>query len=148
MATQATIETQNQEWLHARPGEGFCIRIPAAATKGVYSVTEFLIEPGDSTPVHVHKNEDEHVLVLEGTARALLGEKTMDAAPGTLVSLPRGIPHAWGNATDKPIRMIITATLGGCEEALREIALADEGVDLMAIAARYGVTIVGPPLLG
>ena len=148
MTIQETTDMQDQEWLQARAGERFCIRIPAAKTNGVYSVTEFLVQPDDSTPVHLHKNEDEHVLVLEGTVRVLLGEKTMDATPGTLLSLPRRIVHAWGNATDKPIRMIITATPGGCEEALREIALAAEGVDLMAIATRYGVTMIGPPLLG
>jgi len=57
------------EWLQSRPGERFSIRVPASATNGSYSVTEILSSPGDSTPVHLHENEDEHILVVEGTAR-------------------------------------------------------------------------------
>ena len=43
------------DWLRARPGEQFLIRIPASATDGSYSVTEVLSDPGDSTPVHIHE---------------------------------------------------------------------------------------------
>ena len=82
------------------------------ATNGSYSVTEILSSPGDSTPAHLHENEDEHILVVEGTARVLYGDKTFDAAAGTMVSLARGIPHAWGNPTDTPIRLLISARPG------------------------------------
>ena len=58
-------------WLQSRPGERFSIRVPASATNGSYSVTEILSSPGDSTPVHLHENEDEHMLVVEGTTRIL-----------------------------------------------------------------------------
>jgi len=144
-----TIEDKVSEgWLEARSGERFLIRIPASATNGSYSVTEIVASPGDSTPVHVHQKEDEYLLVVEGTARLLYGEKTFDAAAGTMVSLPRGIPHAWGNPTGKPIRLMITATPGGCEEALRLIATTGDQLDLRAIAERFAVTPVGPPLLG
>ena len=97
------------EWLQSRPGERFSIRVPASATNGNYSVTEILSSPGDSTPAHLHENEDEHILVVEGTARVLYGDKTFDARAGAMVSLARGIPHAWGNPTDTPIRLMITA---------------------------------------
>jgi mannose-6-phosphate isomerase-like protein (cupin superfamily) len=87
------------EWLQSRPGERFSIRIPASATNGVYSVTEIVSSPGDGTPIHLHENEDEHILVLEGRARILYGDKTFDATAGTMVSLARRVPHAWGNPT-------------------------------------------------
>lgn len=151
MTVQATTETQhvyNDEWLQARTGERFCIRIPAAVSNGSYSVTEVIACPGDSTPIHVHQNEDEHIHVLEGTVRILYGETTIEAASGTTVSLHRGVAHAWGNATSTPIRMIIVATPGGCEEALRQIALAGKNADILAIATRFAISPVGPPLLG
>jgi quercetin dioxygenase-like cupin family protein len=94
-----------------------------------YSVTEIVSNPGDSTPVHLHEKEDEHILVVEGTARVLYGERTFDAAAGTMVSLARGVPHAWGNPTEAPIRLAITATPGGCEEALRLIATSGDQLD-------------------
>jgi quercetin dioxygenase-like cupin family protein len=137
----------NSEWLQARPGERFLIRIPASATGGLYSVTEIVASPGDSTPLHVHQKEDEHVLVVEGTARVVYGTKTFDAKAGTVLSLARQVPHAWGNPTDTPIRLMITATPGGCEEALRLIAKGGDQANLQAIAEKFAVTVVGAPLL-
>jgi quercetin dioxygenase-like cupin family protein len=136
------------EWLRARPGERFSIRIPASATNGCYSVTEILSSPGDSTPVHLHEKEDEHILVVEGTVRVLYGDKTFDATAGTMVSLARGIPHAWGNPTDTPLRLVITATPGGVEEVLRLIATGGDQLGLVALADKYAVRLIGPPLLG
>jgi mannose-6-phosphate isomerase-like protein (cupin superfamily) len=68
--------------------------VAAAEANGAYSVVEAIADPGDSTPVHVHQNEDEHFLVLESTARILRGDERFDAPAGTTVALPRHIPHA------------------------------------------------------
>jgi mannose-6-phosphate isomerase-like protein (cupin superfamily) len=144
----ATDDGLRGEWLQSRPGERFAIRVPASATNGCYSVTEILSSPGDSTPVYLHENEDEHILVVEGTARVLYGDKTFDATAGTVVSLARGIPHAWGNPTDTPIRLVITAMPGGMEEVLRLIATSGDQLDLVALADKYAVRLIGPPLLG
>jgi quercetin dioxygenase-like cupin family protein len=135
------------EWLQARPGERFLIRIPAPATGGLYSVTEIVASPGDSTPVHVHQKEDEHLLVLEGTAQILYRQKSFDAEARTVVSLVHQVPHAWGNPTDTLIRLMITAIPGGCEEALRLIATGGDQPTLQAIVEKHAVTVVGPPLL-
>jgi mannose-6-phosphate isomerase-like protein (cupin superfamily) len=143
----ATHDSSNGEWLQARPGERLCIRVPAAHTNSMYSLTEIIASPGDSTPVHIHHNEDEHFHVLEGTLRFLYGDKMLDVSAGKTLTVLRGVEHAWGNATAVPVRMLITFTPGGCEEALREIALAGDDVDLMAISKHYGVSVVGPPLL-
>jgi len=94
------------------------------------------------------ENEDEHILVVEGTARVLYGDKTFDATAGTMISLARGIPHAWGNPTDTPIRLMITARPGGVEEVLRLIATGGDQLDLPALANKYAVRRIGPPLLG
>jgi mannose-6-phosphate isomerase-like protein (cupin superfamily) len=135
------------EWLQSRPGERFLIRIPASPTNGCYSVTEIFASPGDSTPVHFHEREDEHILVAEGTARVLCGDKIFDATAGTVVSLARGIPHAWGNPADTPLRLVITATPGGVEEVLRLIATSGDQLNLVALADKYAVRLIGPPLL-
>lgn len=142
------VDKPNGEWLQSGPGERFLIRVPAAATNGSYSVTEIISSPGDSTPVHLHEKENEHILVLEGTAMRRYGNKTFDATAGTVVSLARGIPHAWGNPTGTPIRLLITATPGGVEEALRLIATSGDELDLQAISEKYAVRLIGTPLLG
>ncbi len=135
-----------EEWLQTRPGERCIIRVSAAATNGAYSVVEIVSSPGDSTPMHVHQNEDEHFVVLEGTARIACGDKTVDATAGTAMTLPRNIPHAWGNPTESPLRVVVTTTPGGVEECLRLIARGGD-IDLMALAAKFSVQVVGPLLL-
>jgi len=42
--------------------------------------------------MHTHQNEDEHFLILEGTARIASGAETFYAAAGTSVTLRKGIP--------------------------------------------------------
>ena len=133
----------NGEWLQTRPGERCLIRVSAMDTNGAYSVVEILSSPGDGTPLHVHQNEDEHILVVEGIARITYGDKTFDAAAGTAVVLAKNIPHAWSNPSSSPLRMAVTCTPGGVEEILRMIALGGD-TDMGALSEKFGVRPVGP----
>jgi quercetin dioxygenase-like cupin family protein len=109
-------------------------------------VTEIVSSPGDSTPLHVHRKEDECAVVLEGVAKIVYGNEVIHAEAGTSILLKRGIPHGWGNPTDKPIRVLMIATPGGCEQALLIIARGGR-VDYQAIAEQFEITRVGPPIL-
>jgi quercetin dioxygenase-like cupin family protein len=143
-----TADTADQrKWLRTRPGERCFIRVAAADTDGAYSVVEIVSLPGDSTPMHAHQNEDEHLFVLEGTARVARGNETFDTAAGTAVALPRNIPHAWGNATNSVLRMIVMAWPGGVEAILPMMAGGGD-IDMKALGEKFGVARVGPPLLG
>jgi mannose-6-phosphate isomerase-like protein (cupin superfamily) len=143
--THAADTVDRGKWLQTRPGERCFIRV--AAADGAYSVVEILSRPGDSTPMHVHQNEDEHLFVLAGTARVARGNETFDAPAGTTVALPRHIPHAWGNATTSELRMIVTCCPGGVEAILPLIARGGD-IDVKALGAKFGVRVLGPPLLG
>jgi quercetin dioxygenase-like cupin family protein len=145
--THAANTKDQGEWLRTRPGERCLIRVAAADTEGAYSVVEIMSLPGDSTPMHVHQYEDEHLFVLEGTARVARGDATFDAPAGTAVALPRHIPHAWGNASDSVLRMIVTSWPGGVEAILPLIARGGD-IDVRALGAKFGVSGLGPPLLG
>ena len=140
-----SLQDRNEraDWLQTRPGERCLIRVPAADTSGVYSFVEIVSDPGDGTPLHVHQNEEEYLFVLEGAVRLALGDRTFDAEAGTMVTLPRNIPHAWGNRTNAELRMAFIVHPGGAEEALRVIAKG-EVVDIPALAAKVGVTVLGP----
>jgi mannose-6-phosphate isomerase-like protein (cupin superfamily) len=117
--------------------------VSAAATNGAYSLVEIVADPGDGTPVHVHQKEDEHFLILEGTARILYGDKTFDADAGASITLRRDIPHAWRNPSDVPLRMVVVASPGGCEDALRIIAKGGD-TDFAALAERFAIRHLGP----
>jgi mannose-6-phosphate isomerase-like protein (cupin superfamily) len=136
-------EKNKAEWLDTRPGEHCLIRVAANETNGDYSVVEIVSDPGDGTPLHLHENEDEHFFILEGVARIRYGEKTFDALPGEVLTLRRGIPHAWGNRSNTRLRLAVVVTPGGVEEALRLIPTTPS-VDLPALAGRFHVKTLGP----
>ena len=138
------INRENRsEWLQTRPGERCLIRISAADTNGAYSVVEIVSDSCDGTPVHVHQNEDEHFVILEGTARIAFDDKTFDVAAGTSVTLNKGIPHAWSNPSNSPLRVVVIASPGGCEEILRLIATGGD-IDIVSVSQKFGIRNLGP----
>jgi mannose-6-phosphate isomerase-like protein (cupin superfamily) len=145
LVSQDLLPSRNdgEEWLRTRSDERCLIRLSAADTNGVYSLVEIVSSPGDGTPLHVHENEDEHIIVLEGTARIAYGDKIFDAEAGKVVTLLRKIPHAWGNRSNSQLRIAVVAFPGGVEEILGLIARSDEA-GLPALAERFGVRRIGP----
>jgi mannose-6-phosphate isomerase-like protein (cupin superfamily) len=134
------------EWVLTRPGERCAVRVSADQTNGAYSVAEIVAEPGYSTSVHIHQNEDEHFIVVEGVARFMFGGKTFDAHAGSSVSLERNLPHAWGNPGDTPLRLVVTCTPGGLESILKVPADTDP-VEMMQIVEKFGIRSIGPRLI-
>jgi hypothetical protein len=53
--------------------------------------------------------------VLDGVLSVYINEKWHELAPGTLGILPRGVPHARGNRSDKPVPAIGTGAPAGFE---------------------------------
>ena len=53
---------------------------------------ELVADPQNGAPMHIHKNEDEHFIVLEGTLHIANGDKTLDAPAGTAVTVRKGVP--------------------------------------------------------
>jgi len=131
------------EWLETRPGEHCRIRVSADDTHGLYSVVDIVSDPGDGTPLHIHEREDEHIIVLGGTVRIAYGDKVFDSLVGDVVTLRKGIPHAWGNRSSAQLRVAMLACPGGVEEILRLITKASQA-DVPTLSERFHVRIIGP----
>ena len=63
-------------------------------------------EPGQSQSVHTHAGADKFYLVLSGNARMIVGSQSADAAAGTLVWAPRGIPHGVERAHERTVMLV------------------------------------------
>jgi quercetin dioxygenase-like cupin family protein len=133
----------NGEWLETRPGEHCLIRVSAKDTHGLYSLVEIVSDPGDGTPMHIHEREDEHIAVLKGTARVAYGDKVFDCRAGDVMTLRKGIPHAWGNRSSAPLQIAFVVLPGGAEEILYLIANGTPA-DVPVLAERFHIRIVGP----
>jgi quercetin dioxygenase-like cupin family protein len=133
------------EWLQITPGERARFHASSAQTMGAFAMIELIVEPGKGVPMHVHGNEDEHFIVLEGKLQMAIGARRQDLLTGESITVGRGIAHAWCNASRTPAHILVVFSPGGIEEMFREF----EGIDpaeVGPIANRYGTRLVGPPL--
>jgi mannose-6-phosphate isomerase-like protein (cupin superfamily) len=81
----------NDQWFEVTPGERFRIRTSTRDTKGIYTMLEVVADPRNGVPMHIHQNEDEHFVVLEGSLHVANGDKRFDAPAGTTVTIKKGV---------------------------------------------------------
>ena len=70
---------------------------------------------------------------------------------GDFVHAPSNEPHVFQNTSDKDARMLVIAKPGGLENYFAELAeraMNDPAnvAALSEISARYGITLLGPPI--
>jgi quercetin dioxygenase-like cupin family protein len=121
-------------------------------TNGVLGAVEVASPGGAVPPLHVHHREDEAFYVLEGEYSVFIGDDVITASPGTWVWGPRDVPHGYQVHSERGRHLSLTMP-GGFEAFFEEVAAVampsadprDEMSRLAAVAARYGVELLGPP---
>ncbi|GAA0926902.1 cupin domain-containing protein [Pseudonocardia zijingensis] len=131
------------------------IALDANATGGRLAVIRQTMRGAAASPVHVHANEDETILLLSGSGTFWAGDQRWDLKSGDTAFLPRGLPHAYVLTSDEA-ELLTICNPAGFEEFIRAAGwdLADpkpEGwaVDMSRLAeaaAATGQTLLGPPL--
>jgi quercetin dioxygenase-like cupin family protein len=145
------------------PGEGRSVENPAGGrltfkamadvTGDALTVIEATAAPGEGPPLHVHRDQDETIYVLDGRYRVRLGERDVDASAGAFVFIPRGTPHTWQNAGVEVARFVVTLAPADAQfkrffVRYSELAPDERSVDAFArIAAEtQAMEVLGPPL--
>jgi quercetin dioxygenase-like cupin family protein len=129
----------------------------SAQTEGAFILFEQTSQHGKMTPLHRHPHEDETFYVLEGELIIHIDGADHPGGPGSVISVPRGAPHAF-IVTSDVFRGLILFTPGSeaCEAFFRtagDPAPADELPEpgppdiarLKASAEQHGVEMLGPP---
>ena len=102
-------------------------------------------------PLHTHPH-NEAFYVLAGNMTFQAGNNIVEAAPGTFVMVPGGLPHTFSNRSDAEVKMLILFAPAGFERYFEEIAQAvppgqrPDPEIVRPIMARYGQEVVGPPI--
>ncbi|MEH2513385.1 quercetin dioxygenase-like cupin family protein [Nitrobacteraceae bacterium AZCC 1564] len=148
-ASAESASTKNasaeNEWLVTTPGERFRIQTSSLDTGGAYLVLEVEAAPQMGVPLHAHFNEEEHLIVVEGTLQIAIGGEAQNVPPGSSVTIGKGVPHAWCNLTDSFVRFIVIFTPGRIEGMFR--AVAEKKVeDIESFAGLYGTRFIGRAL--
>lgn len=123
--------TVSQAFL-SKPGEGQPlpmagrVRVSSAQTGGEFEVIELGTPPGGGGPApHIHHEHAECFYVIEGTFTFLFGNREVEAPPGSVVFVPRGMRHGFKAAEGSRVLGFIAPA--GIEGFLREL-----GTGLMA----------------
>ena len=143
------------------PGEGTAMWVPGhqitykaqgEETGGAYSLLEVLIT-GEGPPQHIHNDAEEAFYVVEGEVNVKRGEETLHAAAGAFVLIPRGTSHTIWNTGSTPVKVLTIFSPPGFEgyfmetgEEGKEPELAAYMEKANAVAEKYNLEIVGPPL--
>lgn len=90
-------------------GGGMDIRVwmRGSMTNGLFSSVECAVAPRImGPPPHHHKELDEIMYVVEGTASVLVGDDVVEVKAGGWHLRPRMIRHTFWNGSDQPLRFI------------------------------------------
>jgi quercetin dioxygenase-like cupin family protein len=138
---------------------GFLVELKASSetTADRLTVIEHLGPRGAGSPLHVHRREDEWFYVIDGELTFWVGGRVIDAPAGSFVYGPRDIPHTFVVASEQA-RFLQVAEPAGLDGRVRALAQPAQRLEIppppteppdvvlmAALAAEYGVEIVGPP---
>jgi quercetin dioxygenase-like cupin family protein len=134
------------------------VRLTAEQTGGWLCVHDHRLPAGSATPLHVHPDDDESFLILEGTLELVVGTERLTAGADDALHLPRGIPHAFRVTSPGGARVLIVGTPAGHERFFAAAGEPATGPGLpsspagppdmgrMAAAAELaGFQLLGPP---
>lgn len=133
-------------------GEETLVKVSAQDSDGTLSFFHLVAPPMSGPPLHVHTREDELFYVLEGELVFELDGERHTVRAGDTVYLRRGVVHAYQNFTKLDARLLIATTPGGFSDFFVELSAATPPGTLpdpdrvAAIGAKYGMTLLGPPM--
>jgi quercetin dioxygenase-like cupin family protein len=132
------------------PDRPVLVKASGEDTGGAFAVLEETVGPGGGGPLHVHRDSDELIYVLEGEFRFRIGEQLTRGTAGTLAFVPKGVAHNWQNIARRPGRMLFILQPAGFEKCLEEISgipVSQRDLPTLRLAyQRYGADVLGPRL--
>jgi mannose-6-phosphate isomerase-like protein (cupin superfamily) len=163
MTTSMTDDASNQVTGFAEPrwflGTAIRILVSASDANDDLCVVEHRMPRGEAPPLHVHRNEDEVFVLLDGRLRMQIGDRRIHLEKGQAAVAPKGLPHAL--VVESETAHVLTITKGhDFETMLRSmsrpatdsglpppLAPTPEMVAALTDACRqHNIDLVGPPI--
>lgn len=107
------------------------------------------LSQGRGTPLHVHPYQDEMFYVVEGEYYFQIGEDKFRLSVGETIFLPKNVPHAWTQISEKGKMTVIFQPAGKMEEFFVTMSGLDHEPTPKEIAQIFidnEMQVVGPPL--
>ena len=151
-----SAEEGERRWFY---GGGLHIwKATAEETDGAFLLFEDRMGHGKVTPLHIHPDSDETMIVLDGEILMHLDGVQHTVTAGGIASAPRGVPHAFKVSGVDGTRLLCLHTPGCCQafywdasEPIEDddVRGTDGPVDMARVQASAerngGIEILGPP---
>lgn len=134
-------------------GEETLVKVSAEDSDGTLAFFHLVAPPMSGPPRHVHTREDELFYVLEGELEFEVDGSRHTVRAGDTVYLKPGVVHTYQNFTAADARLLIATVPGGFANFFVELsAVTPPGgmpapEQVSAIGGKYGMSVLGPPLL-
>ena len=123
------------------------------------AAVEFEAPRGFGPPLHLHDDDDELIVVLDGEIVFRSGERESTASAGGMAFLPRGIPHSFQVLSPSARFLSVTASTGASatfDSFVEELGeplpnrelpapIEIDGGRVASVGAKYAITTLGPP---
>ncbi len=126
------------------------VKVSGKDTNGDLAIFEQTsVSPGKGTPLHVHPYQDEVFYVLEGSYRFQAGNSIYELHAGDTIFLPRKLPHAWVQLSERGKMTVTLQPAGKLEDffvALAAFAKPPSPEEIARLFLEHEMKVVGPPL--
>ena len=126
------------------------VKISGTDTDGGFALFEQTsLSPGRGTPLHLHYFQDEVFYVMEGAYYFQVGEEKYHLGAGDSIFLPKNIPHAWTQVSEKGKMTVLFQPAGKMEQFfVTFFALEREPgkQELIKLFADIEMKVIAPPL--
>jgi quercetin dioxygenase-like cupin family protein len=95
------------------PNTPFRRVIPNDATDNRLVMLAVDMPVGENVALHVHGHEDQAIIVVSGTVGAIVGDDEFELTAGSVMFVPREVPHGHWNKSDEHARVFEMYTPGG-----------------------------------
>lgn len=126
------------------------VKVSGKDTDGSLAVFEQTsLSPKRGTPLHVHHFQDELFYVLDGEYAFQVGEERHELKTGDSIFLPRKVPHAWTQLSERGKMTVTLQPAGKLEDffvTMASLKREPSKEEIAKIFAAHEMQVVGTPL--
>ena len=130
-------------------GLGILVKMTGEDTKDAYSLFEYVVPAGlGGPPTHIHSRQDELFICVAGKVRIELDGQEHVLPAGSVLMMPRGVPHMFHNPFDEETRVIAVVSPPGLENYYRGLHALPPGRDMTLVAGvmkEFGLSLQKKP---
>ncbi len=124
-------------------------KVSGKDTGGSLAVFEYTGNVKGGPPLHIHHKQDEIFFIVEGEYTFKVGNDIYQLTKGDTIFLPRQVPHAFAQTSEKGRMYFMFQPAGKMEDYFRKLARfkgQPKPEEAAALFSEHEMKVVGPPL--